>query len=212
MIFSRRRKPAVLAQIGAATQGGRRPGALGRADLKALLGALGELEGARAVMISGAAAPKRGVALGLASAAAASGRRVALIECDLERPTLASELGLSPSPGLHEYLRERAGAAEILQPAVLAGPASAAATAPLVCIVAGEPSAAAAELLGTAAFRHAAAKLRAAYELLVIDAPAGDEEALEAAAAEAEQTLACLGAGESFSRSKIEVAGLIQRS
>ncbi len=211
MIFSRRHKPPVLAQLGAARQGGRRPGALGRADLKALLGALAELDGCGAVMISGAAAAKRGVALGLASAAAASGRRVVLIECELERPSLAAELGLSSSPGLHEYLREGASAAEILQPAVLAGPASATATAPLVCIVAGAPTAAGAELLGTAAFRHAAAKLRAAYELVVIDAPGGGE-ALEAAAAEAEQTLACLGAGESLRRGGIPVAGLIQRS
>ena len=65
------------------------------------------------------------------------GRRTVLVECDLARPRLAADLGLAPGPGLHEYLRWEAEAAEILQPLVLAGPAAAGAGEPLVCIAAG---------------------------------------------------------------------------
>src|ERR1700710_1309766 len=45
------------------------------------------------------------VALALAAVAAAAGVATAVIECDVERPRLAADLGLAPTPGLHEYLR-----------------------------------------------------------------------------------------------------------
>ena len=166
------------------------------------------------MLVTGGEEGKPGVALGLATAAAAAGRRTALLECDLGRPVLAEALGLKSAPGLHEYLRWEATAPQILQPAVLAGPSSGGATAPLICVVAGAPTPDGAVLLASESFRHAAAKLRGAYDLLVIDGPPGDDsaEALRAVAAEADATLACLGPSESFRRLPVPVTGIVQRS
>ena len=211
----RRRKPPVLAVISAArAEGGARPGALRRGDLEALGALLVSLKGPRAVLVTGGEEGKPGVALGLAAAAAATGQRTALLECDLGRPALAEALGLEPAPGLHEYLRSEATAPQILQPAVLAGPSSAGATGPLICVVAGAPTPDGAALLASEGFRHAARKLRGAYDLLVIDGPSGDDggEALRAVAAEADATLTCLGPSESFRRLQVPVTGIVQRS
>src|SRR4051794_27601003 len=112
----------VLAEISAPVGGKRRVCSLRRADLDALAGVLGELAGRRVVLVAGDAAQSGAVAL--AAAASAAGRRTVLLECELLRPRLASALGLVAKPGLHEYLRWQASAAEILQPLVLAGPAS----------------------------------------------------------------------------------------
>ncbi len=164
-----RRKLPVLAEIAGPAPGAARTWSLRRADLDALAKPLAALEERRLVLVAGLAAPV--AALALASAGAASGRRTALVECDLAHPRLAADLGLAPVPGLHEYLRWEATAPQILQPLVLAGPASAAATGPLVCVVAGRPSADPGTLVGLESFRHATAKLRGAYELTVVVAP-----------------------------------------
>jgi len=212
-MLRRRRRPPVLAEISTPTPGGARPGALRRGDLEALGALLDKLGSWRAVLISGGKEGKAEASLGLATAAAASGRRTALLECDLGSPALATALGLASAPGLGEYLRGEASAQQILQPAVLAGPASSGASAPLVCVVAGAPSADGATLLTSESFRHATTKLRAAYELVVLDGPPGGEEgALRAAAAQADATLACLGPGEAFEPLPVAVSGLIQRS
>jgi Mrp family chromosome partitioning ATPase len=164
-----RRKLPVLAEIAGPASGETRAWSLRRADLNALAKPLGELEERRLVLVAGAEASV--AALALASAAAASGRRTALLECDMAHPRLAADLGLAPVPGLHEYLRWEATAPQILQPLVLAGPASAAASGPLVCIVAGRPGSDPGTLFGLESFRHATAKLRGAYELTVVIAP-----------------------------------------
>ncbi|HWW67349.1 MAG TPA: hypothetical protein VNY83_05150 [Solirubrobacterales bacterium] len=211
----RRRKPPVLAAISASPAPGEaRPGALRRADFEALGALLVKLDGSRAVLVTGGEEGKQGAALGLAAAATAAGRRTALLECDLGRPALAAALGLAAAPGLHEYLRREASAPQILQPAVLAGPASGGATAPLVCVVAGAPTPDGATLLASEGFRHAAAKLRSAYDLLVVDGPPAGRGAksLRAVAEQADATLACLGPGEAFKRLPVPVAGVIQRS
>ena len=80
-------------------------------------------------------------------------------------------------------------------------------------MVAGAPSADGANLLASEDFRHATAKLRAAYELLVLDGPPGGEGgALRAAADQVDATLACLAPREAFARFPVVVNGLIQRS
>ncbi|MGA8745588.1 MAG: hypothetical protein WB507_06965, partial [Solirubrobacterales bacterium] len=86
--------------------------------------------------------------------------------------------------------------------------------APLVCVVAGAPSPEGASLLASADFRHAAAKLRNAYQLLVIDGPPADcgPGPLLALAAEADATLACLGPAESARRFPVPLTGVLQRS
>jgi Mrp family chromosome partitioning ATPase len=134
------------------------------------------------------------VAVGLAAVAAARGRRTVLVECDVARPRLAADLGLAAAPGLHEYLRWEAKPAELLQPIVLAGSAAGEAEEPLICVVAGRPAADPATLLGLGSFRHMTAKLRAAYELVILLGPPleGPGGALDTAAAEAECSIAAL--------------------
>jgi tyrosine-protein kinase len=200
----------VLAEIPARSSPGLRTGSLRRSELEAYGGLLKELAGAHCVLATGSepGAP-RAVAVGLAATAAARGSRVVLIECALADPGLADALGLASAPGLHEYLRGAADSEAILKPVVLAGPGSAEATEPLVCVVAGRPAADAPGLLASAAFARALAGLRAAYELVVIDGPPlREESSLRAVLSQADSTIACLGPAESRSL-PISVSGLV---
>jgi Mrp family chromosome partitioning ATPase len=187
-----RRKLPVLAEISGPAPGETRAWALRRADLEALAKLQAELDDHHAVLVGG----DEGLAgaIALAGAAGAAGRRAALVECDLVRPRLALELGLGREPGLHEYLRWEANAAEILQPLVLAGPAAQGVNESLVCVVAGRPAADAATLVNLESFRHALAKLRSAYELVVLAGPALDSDngALTTVAAQADTLLAAV--------------------
>lgn len=213
MRLGRRRIP-VLAELGAAPDGAR-AGALRRADLDALGGLLRRLADRRVVLLTGEEGVKSEVAVGLAAAAGASGRATVLLECHLAAPRLAEMLGLRPRPGLGEYLRWEASAPEILQPLVLAGPASAGAADPVVCIVAGAPATDVSELLASEGFRNAIAKLRRAYRLVLVDGPplTFDYTALAVAAVEADATLACVSVGASLPKTlPVPVAGLVQRS
>lgn len=182
----------VLAEIPARSSSELRTGTLRRADLAVYGGLLEELRPAPSVLITGEAPGRREAAAGLAAAAAATGTRTALLECELAEPGLAEALGLAVAPGLHEYLRGTADSGEILKPVALAGPGSAGAREPLVCVVAGRPAEdGAAALLDSERFRHAVSGLSAAYELLVIDGPPpGRGAELLAAMAVAEVTLA----------------------
>lgn len=189
-MLRRRARPTVLAEL-PAPRAGSRPGALNRAELEALAGLAVAIEGARAVLTSG---PEKSlVARGLATVEAAGGRRVCLLECDLSRPKAAAELGLAATPGLHEYLLGEAEAPQILQSLVLAGPASAQASAPLTCIVAGASSPSPASVLASERCAHAIAMLRRAYDLLVIDGPSpeGESDFLHAVGPLLDSTLLC---------------------
>jgi Mrp family chromosome partitioning ATPase len=180
----------VLAEIPARASSDLRAGTLRRADLEAYGSLLEELRPARSILLTGKSPGRREAAAGLAAAAAATGTRTALLECELAEPGLAEALGLAGAPGLHEYLRGTADAGAILKPVALAGPGSAGASEPLVCVVAGRPADDAAALLGSERFRHAVAGLGGAYELLVIDGPPpGREAELLAAMTVAEVTL-----------------------
>jgi polysaccharide biosynthesis transport protein len=185
-------KLPVLAEISGSPSGEERVWSLRRADLEAMEALLERLAGHRVVVLTGDRRLTGAVAL--AGAASARGRRTALLECDLAEPGLAAELGIEAGPGLHEYLRWEATPAQILQPLVLAGPAAARASAPLICVSAGAAAANPAALLGSESFRHAAAKLRRAYDLVVLAGPppGGDRSALDAAAANADVLLACI--------------------
>jgi len=206
-----RRKLPVLAEISGPAPGDSRAWALRRADHEALAKLQGTLERHRAVLVAGTEGLAAAVAL--AAAASAAGRRTALLECDLVRPRLAADLGLAPAPGLHEYLRWEATAPEILQPLALAGPASQGATEPLVCIVAGRPAADLATLVNLESFRHALAKLRAAYDLVVLAGPALDSGPgpLEAVAARADTLLAAVPAAVASGRSGGELRAALRR-
>lgn len=192
----------VLAKISSGSRVDLRAGTLRRRDLRVFDGLLEELGGAGTVLVTGAAERKRSGAIGLAAAAAAGGTRTALLECDLRAPSMAGDLGLLAEPGLHEYLRGEAGAAQILQALVLAGPGSAGATDPLVCLVAGRPAADGHALLASEGFRHAMARLRSAYELVVLAGPSLEEGPmqLEAAATHADTALACVDVSDAHGR------------
>jgi len=208
-MLGRRGKHPVLAEVPGRDGAGSRPGALGRAALDAYAGLASRLAGTGPLLLTGSA--KSEVALGVAAAATAEGGRVALLECDIAYPTLASTLGLAHSPGLHEYLRDEAEASGILQPLVLAGPASGRATEPLAVIVAGQPQPEPVALIDSERCDHAIQRLSKAYDLLVIDGPALDEDpdSLRALAEHAGTTLVAGGKAEVPKRPPLKVAGLV---
>jgi hypothetical protein len=204
----RRSRNRVLAEIPERLPGSR-PGALNRAELEAFSGLAAALSDARAVLTTGPAGSA--VALGLAAVATVRGRRVALLECDFAEPVLAETLGISPAPGLHEYIRGEAEPRQILQPLVPAGPASGGAAEHLTCVVAGEPAPAPAALLVSGRCRHAVEMLRRAYDFVVLDGPplGGDASSLEALAGDTDATIVCGGRRELPKRAPIAGAGLV---
>jgi Mrp family chromosome partitioning ATPase len=203
----------VLAKIPARSSPGLRMGTLRRGDLTAFGGLLEKLGGAGSVLMTGEAPGRRQAAAGLAAAAAAAGTRTALLECDLAAPGLADALGLANAPGLHEFLRGNAEVKEILKPVVLAGPASAAAIEPLVCVVAGRPASDGWALLASEDLGRAVEGLRAGYELLVIDGlPLADGYALGPLLGLVDATLACVPAAEARRKLPVPVTGLVVQS
>jgi len=200
----------VLAEVPARQAAGAHPGALGRGELEAYSRLEGSLAGAQAVLATG---PDRSrVAVGLATVATASGKRVALLEADLAAPSLAAALGLEPAPGLHEYLRGEIEPREALQSLVLAGPAAAGATEPLACIVAGAPGSP--SLLDSERLRGAVDGLRASYDLLVVAGLPLDAEllGLVALAEVADATIACGDGRELRGHLPVPVTGLVSVS
>jgi Mrp family chromosome partitioning ATPase len=187
-------KLAVLAEIGAPASSNGRAWGLRRRDLEALGEVRERLNGTRSVLVTGDEGATATVAVGLAGVAAAAGVKTALVECDVERPRLAADLGLAATPGLHEYLRWEATPPDVVQPLVLAGSAAAGATSSLVCVTAGRQSDRGSALLDLGSFRHMTAKLREAYELVVLLGPPleGAGGALGSAAAEADCAVAAL--------------------
>jgi Mrp family chromosome partitioning ATPase len=187
-------KLAVLAEIGYPASSNGRTWGLRRHDLEAL-GEVRERLGARkVVLVTGAEEAAPTLAVALAGVAAAAGVATAVVECDIERPRLAADLGLAPTPGLHEYLRWEAQPGEIMQPLALAGAAASTEAGTLACVVAGRPTEKARTLLGLGSFRHMTAKLREAYGLVILLGPPleGAGGALDTAAAEADCSLAAL--------------------
>jgi hypothetical protein len=184
-----RGRPPLLAEVPIGTAGEGRPGTLDRQGLDALLKLWSEI-GTGVVLVTGHD-ERSDLAVGMAASAAAASRRVALIECELARPSLAVRLGLDPVPGFGEYLAHEAEAPQVLQAAILAGPGSTLAAAPLVCVVAGSPTALGPVLLASDDFGHAIEKLRAASDGA---GPAGPPPAprnsLQAAAARVDRVLA----------------------
>lgn len=208
-----RGKLPVLAEIAAPGQGGSRVWSLRRQDFEAMRGVRQQLDDRRLVVVTGSDGLAAAGAVALAGAASASGLRTALLECDLAAPRVAAELGLTPTPGLHEYLRWEAAAPQILQPLVLAGPEARGAGEALVCVVAGRPAADASILLDSESFRHATGKLAAAYELTVVLAPPlGDGAgALAGVAGRADGVLVCLGPDQTSGRASRAIRRELRR-
>jgi Mrp family chromosome partitioning ATPase len=209
----RRSRLPVLARIAGSREDEARVWSLRRDDLRSMAAALPRLGERGVVLVTGEGDATRVAALGLAAAAASQGRRSALVECDVANPRLAADLGLRTAPGLHEYLRWEARPEEILQPLVLTGPAAQPDGEALACICAGRPAQKAATLLGLGSFAHAIAKLRSAYELVVLAGPsvAKERDAAVAAAAQAEGVVAALPAASSSGRDARATAAALRR-
>lgn len=192
MLRGRARLP-VLAEIAGAAHGAA-AWSLRRGDFERLGEALPELLSRRVVLVAGEGDAPVVAAVGLASAASASGRRTILVDCGVAQPRLAAQIGLVDTPGLHEYLRWEAEPADILQPILLAGPAASGLTDPLVCVSAGRPATKAETLLGLQSFSHMVGKLREAYELVLLLAPPvlGEPGPCRAVASQADATIAGL--------------------
>jgi Mrp family chromosome partitioning ATPase len=169
MLRSRTRLP-LLAKISGPPEGAR-AWSLRRSDFEALEQPLLRLEGQRVLLVGGPRQAAPVAAIALAAAASARGQRTILVECDLAQPQLAAYVGLAATPGLHEYLRWEAEPADVLQPVALGGPAAAGASDPLACICGGRPASKTETLLGLQSFAHVVAKLRAAYELVLLSGP-----------------------------------------
>ena len=197
-----RRKLPVLAEISGHAPDETRVFSLRRDDLAGLADLCADLGRRRSLLVTGGEEATRTVAVAVAGASCAAGRRVALVDCDLAESRLAPDLGLAEGPGVHEYLRWEASAPDLLQPVSLAGPASAGATAPLAVIAGGRPAADPGTLLGLQSFRHMASKLRHAYDLVVLAGPAlgSAEGTLPTLANEADAVLAGLTPGQASGR------------
>lgn len=195
MLRSRARLPLLAEIAGPAEE--TRTWALRRTDFEALGEVLPRLDEHRVVAITGEGDEPTVAAIALASAASSAGRRTILVDCGLAQPRLAAHVGIVAAPGLHEYLRWEAEAADVLQPVVLAGPAARTLADPLVCISAGHPAAKTEALLGLQSFAHMIEKLRSAYELVLLLAPPVLEEPgpCLAVAAQADAVVAGLRAG-----------------
>ncbi|HWE34659.1 MAG TPA: division plane positioning ATPase MipZ [Solirubrobacteraceae bacterium] len=113
----------------------------------------------------GAEEGKSTVALSLACAFAAAGRRVALLEADLRRPTLAQRLNLSVDGGLADYLR---GATTELTTHSVEIPS---ASSPLDVVLAGAPANGGGDPLYSRRLADAIDQLTRIADIVVIDGP-----------------------------------------
>lgn len=197
----RRGRLPVLAEIAGPPEEAR-AWSLRRSDFASLEKALPRLDGQRVVLVSGEGEATAIAAIALAAASAANGRRTILVECDLAHPRLATQVGVAPAPGLHEYLRWEADPADVLQPVVMAGSAASAVAEPLVCVCAGRPASKAETLLGLQSFAHMVEKLRKAYEFVVLigASPIGEPGPLLAVARYADALVAGLPASAANGR------------
>jgi Mrp family chromosome partitioning ATPase len=168
MLRGRSRLP-LLAETSGPADG--RAWGLRRGDLEKLREVLPRLAEQRVLALVGEGEAPAAAATAIAAAASAAGRGTILVDCDLARPKLAGSIGIAASPGLHEYLRWEAEPRDVLQPVSLAGAAAGNGSAQLVCFAAGRPAAKTETLLGLQSFAHMVAKLRGAYELVLLLAP-----------------------------------------
>lgn len=93
---------------------------------------------------------------------AATGRRVALIDADLRRPSLHHAFGLSNEKGFSTLITGQVGAEEVAQPTPQEG---------LYIVPSGPRPPNPAELLGSAGCRAALDRLNEVFDLVIIDTP-----------------------------------------
>jgi capsular exopolysaccharide synthesis family protein len=104
---------------------------------------------------------KSTTALNLARAAAASGRRVAIIDCDLRRPSLHTSLGIDASPGVVSVVLGEANLGD-----VVAYPAP-----NIAAVAAGSPTGSATGILGSERFARLVRAISEQADLTLLDLP-----------------------------------------
>lgn len=119
---------------------------------------------------------KSTVAAWYAFANARAGRRTLLVECDFRRPVLAARLGISPTPGLSEYIeRQDVSPEAILRPIAVHGDH---ATPVMPVLPAGNSASEPAEMIASARFHDFIDHIARQYDLVVFDTasmlPVGD--------------------------------------
>ncbi|PWC26566.1 polysaccharide biosynthesis tyrosine autokinase [Teichococcus aestuarii] len=150
-----------------------------------------EIPGSRVVMMASAeaGAGKSFMTIQLARIAAASGRRVLVIECDLRRPSIGTSLSMSGTRGLTTYLRGKADRDEVVRRREGEG---------FDVILAGELAAESLELLSNTRMRGLIEEVRRAYDLVLLDtSPAGYLLDACALAKLADETIVCVNWGRS---------------
>ncbi|WGD31622.1 polysaccharide biosynthesis tyrosine autokinase [Ancylobacter sp. WKF20] len=105
---------------------------------------------------------KTSLAISLAVSAATSGKRVLLIDCDLRRPSISQQFGLTDRPGLVELLAQTAAAEGILHRDKLSG---------VYVLGSGAKTQSPPDLLGSARMQHLIDQLRQSFDLIIVDAP-----------------------------------------
>ena len=116
---------------------------------------------------------KSTVAWNLANVAALSGSAL-LIETDLRRPSLSGQHGISPAPGLAEYLTHQVGLDEVIQSRSVLTEGDNGSGSKLDVISAGTPPPNPSELLESRSMVEFLAEVKEKYDMVVIDtAPVG---------------------------------------
>ena len=117
------------------------------------------------VLLVSSATPGEGkttVAINLAMALAAKGRRVLLADCDLRNPSVAGGFGMENSTGLVECLNGKVTYQDILRPAEQEN---------LYLVFAGQPSDNASELLSKPECRNFIEACRKVFDYVILDTP-----------------------------------------
>jgi capsular exopolysaccharide synthesis family protein len=110
------------------------------------------------------------VATGLAVASAHAGQRTLLIDADLHRRTLGTRFGLSPAPGLSDYLRGSAELSEVVQELAVGGSVRERSTpTTLTCIPAGTATSSPSELLAGKQLEELLTRVSTSFDLVVLD-------------------------------------------
>ncbi|MCJ8141382.1 polysaccharide biosynthesis tyrosine autokinase [Ancylobacter sp. A5.8] len=105
---------------------------------------------------------KTSLAIALAVSAAGSGKRVVLIDCDLRRPSISQQFGLTEKPGLVELLAQTASADGILHRDPTSG---------VYILGAGAKTQNPPDLLSSARMHHLIEQIRQSFDYVVLDAP-----------------------------------------
>ena len=115
---------------------------------------------------------KTTIALHLAGAVAVSGGRVALIEADLRRPSLATRLGIDPEPGLADVISRSVALQRAVQRVSVPGATNGARPSPAFHIlVAGTLPPNPPQVLESDEMRKVLSMLTERFDLVIIDSP-----------------------------------------